>query len=214
LSSLLRVGKEYYEARESIMLKRRIGLTGVYNLFHDHSENDQEIQSLRELHISVDLAVADSYGWTDVKFDHDFYELKQGIRFSISEESRVIVFRRLLKLNSQLHQEEVNKGHEKAASRTRVQAARKINKSPDKPTLFDFNSSHTKEVSRYDQAVLSWLFENDDWFAKADILSGSDIPANQWQSTINQLLADGLVERQGERRGTRYRAARMGDRDE
>jgi predicted transcriptional regulator len=57
-----------------------------------------------------------------------------------------------------------------------------------------------------DQAILVYLSNNDGWQAKDDILTGSGIPANQWQSTITQLLADGLIERQGERRGARYKA--------
>jgi hypothetical protein len=40
--------------------------------------------------------------------------------------------------------------------------------------------------------------------AKSDVLSATGIPDGTWNTAIAQLLATGDVERQGEKRGTRY----------
>lgn len=82
-----------------------------------------------------------------------------------------------------------------------------INKTSPQPTLFDdiFQKERKSSPAKY---VMDFLLEGQNWFSKENILSACPIPANQWQATINQLLADGLVERQGERRGAKYRAVK------
>ena len=69
---------------------------------------------LGELHVEMDRAVADAYGWTDLEQGHDFHEAKQGIRFTISETARREVFDRLLALNHERYALEVEMGlHDK-----------------------------------------------------------------------------------------------------
>lgn len=58
------------------------------------------------------------------------------------------------------------------------------------------------------QSIESFFASNDGWYSKNEVLQRTSISANDWQSTIAQLLADGLVERQGERRGAKYRAVK------
>ena len=49
---------------------------------------------------------------------HDFHQTPQGIRYTVSEPARREVFGRLLELNHQRHQEEVQAGlHEKKEKR-------------------------------------------------------------------------------------------------
>jgi len=84
---------------------------------------------------------------------------------------------------------------------------RTINKTSPQPTLFDDNFQEERKSSPA-KYVMAFLLEGQNWFSKENILSACPIPANQWQATINQLLADGLVERQGERRGAKYRAVK------
>ncbi len=55
-------------------------------------------------------------------------------------------------------------------------------------------------------AIFGFLSKQVGWHAKSDILSATGIPAGQWNAAIASLLAEGKVERQGEKRGTRYRA--------
>ncbi|HRR41928.1 MAG TPA: hypothetical protein P5244_11900 [Syntrophales bacterium] len=71
------------------------------------------------------------------------------------------------------------------------------------PNLFATNAS-----KNYVETVSNFLEANEHWFSKSEIVESCRIPLNQWQVTINQLLADGLVERQGERRGAKYRAVK------
>jgi hypothetical protein len=54
----------------------------------------------------MDQAVIAAYGWSDLDLGHDFYPIKQGVRYTISESARRIVLDRLLALNHQRHKEE------------------------------------------------------------------------------------------------------------
>ena len=83
------------------------GLTKLYNRFHDFNQTDNDISTLRELQVAIDLAVAAAYGWQDLDLGHGFHETKQGIRFTISEAARREVLDRLLALNHQRHAEDV-----------------------------------------------------------------------------------------------------------
>ena len=49
------------------MNKNTQGLTATYNRFHDPDETDPDIAELRCLHVKMDYAVRDAYGWTDVE---------------------------------------------------------------------------------------------------------------------------------------------------
>jgi len=49
------------------MIKNNEGLTKTYNRFHDPYEGSPEIARLRELHDTMDRAVLEAYGWTDLK---------------------------------------------------------------------------------------------------------------------------------------------------
>ena len=107
LSGLDAIGERYYTHRQSIMQTRREGLTATYNRFHNPNDRAPDIQQLRELHVEMDCAVAAPYGWQDLGLDHDFHDTKQGLRFTVSEPARRELLDRLLALNHQRHEEEV-----------------------------------------------------------------------------------------------------------
>ena len=65
-------GKMYYEHRTKLMIDNDEGMTKTYNRFHDIYETDPRIVVLRELHATMDRAVLDVYGWTDIRTDCDF----------------------------------------------------------------------------------------------------------------------------------------------
>jgi hypothetical protein len=88
LRELEAIGEHYYTHRQTIMQTRQEGLTKIYNRFHDPTQTDPDIQTLRDLHIQMDTAVAAAYGWHDLTLNHDFHETKQGLRFTISEAAR------------------------------------------------------------------------------------------------------------------------------
>ena len=69
-----------------------------------------------------------------------------------------------------------------------------------------------QKTSRVDdsigEAVLGALKQGYGWYSKSEIIERTKIPDNQWFGAINDLLARGIIERQGERRGARYRIVR------
>jgi Eco57I restriction-modification methylase/restriction-modification enzyme MmeI-like protein len=116
--SLEIIGLLYHTHRRSIMLARQEGLTKTYNRFHDPEEKSTDIRHLRELHQEMDEAVAQAYGWSDLRLEHGFRETKHGVRFTISEAVRRKVLNRLLELNHQRYADEVVAGlHEKGANK-------------------------------------------------------------------------------------------------
>lgn len=66
-SSNLSAKAEAYERfRASILISLNIGLTELYNCFHNSDQHSKEIETLRFLHDEVDRAVLQSYGWNDL----------------------------------------------------------------------------------------------------------------------------------------------------
>lgn len=136
------IGEAYHEHRRQLMLGTQLGLTKTYNLFHSNAitaqntnkkdkqvaslqkhlektantisfdEAIQDILKLRQLHVQIDKAVLDAYGWNDIELKHDFYEVdylpeNDRVRFTISPDARKEILKRLLELNHQIHEEEV-----------------------------------------------------------------------------------------------------------
>lgn len=119
------------------MLHDVVGLTALYNRFHDRTKTEADIKKLRQLHVEMDLAAAAAYGWTDLDLGHDFHQTKQGLRYTISEPARREVLGRLLTLNHERYAEEVAKGlHEKKKGTKNKQKAPFEKIEPDQPTLF------------------------------------------------------------------------------
>ncbi|MHB8880001.1 MAG: Eco57I restriction-modification methylase domain-containing protein [Thermodesulfovibrionales bacterium] len=127
------IGEGYNEHRRHLMLSLQVGLTKTYNLFHEKDlsianiekvskqpngvceKGYQDILKLRELHVEMDNAVLAAYVWSDLNLAHDFYEVdyppqNDRIRFTISPEARREVLKRLLKLNHEIHEQEVKAG--------------------------------------------------------------------------------------------------------
>lgn len=127
------VGDFYHEHRRQLMLSLQIGLTKIYTLFHKKGlsianiekeskqltgvceKGYQDIMKLRELHIEMDNTVLSAYGWTDIDLAHDFYEVdylpeNDCIRFTISPDAKREILKRLLKLNYEIHEQEVKEG--------------------------------------------------------------------------------------------------------
>jgi hypothetical protein len=116
---LLKLSRFRYNAhRQEILQARQEGLTKTYNRFHNPDESAEDIERLRELHVEMERAVADAYGWDDLDLGHGFHETKQGVRFAISEEARREVLDRLLLLNHERYAEEVAQGlHDKKSKK-------------------------------------------------------------------------------------------------
>lgn len=139
-AELEKIGREYHEFRRQLMLDMQLGLTKTYNLFHNAEcrienvekakeirdfksaklqipieDSIQRIEKLRALHKQMDEAVLKAYGWTDINLAHNFYEVdylpeNDRVRYTISQEARKEILKRLLELNHKIHAEEVAKG--------------------------------------------------------------------------------------------------------
>jgi methylase of polypeptide subunit release factors len=93
------VGRTLDTERREMMLRRDLGLTKLYNLVNDPEVTaDPDVNRLREIHVELDRAVLDAYGW-DIDPGHGFHEYRRMTRFTLSREARVEVFDRLLKEN-------------------------------------------------------------------------------------------------------------------
>jgi hypothetical protein len=96
--------------RSALMLDRQEGLTTTYNSVHDPDETADDIVELREIHVALDRAVRDAYGWTDLEFGHGFHPTKFGTRFTFAPVPRQEVLDRLMELNHERYAEEVSQG--------------------------------------------------------------------------------------------------------
>jgi len=106
-----RLGGALNEHRSALMLDRQEGLTRTYNRVHDPDEDADDIVRLRELHVELDLAVRDAYGWGDLELGHGFHDTKRfGVRYTFEPVARQEVLDRLLELNHERYAEEVRRG--------------------------------------------------------------------------------------------------------
>ncbi|WP_239646230.1 Eco57I restriction-modification methylase domain-containing protein [Nocardiopsis valliformis] len=99
------------QERREIMMRRNLGLTKFYNLVHDPDlQGDSDVDQLREIHVEIDEAVKEAYGWSDLDLQHGHHETDQGVRWTVSPAARVEILDRLLQLNFDRHAEEERKG--------------------------------------------------------------------------------------------------------
>jgi hypothetical protein len=111
-------GAELDAHRRQLMLGKNEGLTKTYNRVHGPKDEDPEIARLRELHVALNLAVRDTYGWSDLDLDHGFHETAQGVRYTIGPAARTEVLDRLLELNHERHAAELAAGSRAKTKRT------------------------------------------------------------------------------------------------
>jgi len=140
LAGLEAIGEHYHEHRRLLILEHQEGLTKTYNRFHNPAEKRADILHLRDLHVQMDRAVADAYGWTDLALGHGFHDTPQGLRHTICPPARREVLDRLLELNHQRHAEEVAQGlHDKGKPKSKPKpgggapAAGKARRKPPTP---------------------------------------------------------------------------------
>ncbi len=192
------VANQLLHLRSDLMARRGCGSNSIYDEFHNPNHRSTDIDRLREMHQLLDRMVMVDYGWSDI--DTKYQEIAQGrsIRLSIPEKSRRELIRRLILLNGN-SVSHVGKKKSKALKATRMA-------SPDQST-FNFESV-ANEVGNgllESKSVVEFLREQPGWHAKAEILEATGLSDGKWNTAIAELIASGAVERQGERRGARYR---------
>lgn len=99
---LERIGRTLDTERREIMLRRDLGLTTLYNLVNDPQITDTahpDVARMRAIHVELDHAVLDAYGWTDLELGHGFHTYRRMRRWTVSPEARVEILDRLLEEN-------------------------------------------------------------------------------------------------------------------
>lgn len=219
-------GENYWGTRQAVMESLGVGLTDIYNRIHDAMNDERQVGELRMLIKQADVAVAHAYGWDDIHLDHGYHEVPYSpendrVRFTISGPARLEVLRRLSELNRQRYEEEVDAGlHEgkPSSSRTRKPGVTRAVNVPSQQPSFDFDGTSSndgtyrkaaEQRALYQagptHAIVEYLKAHAGWHAKSDIVAATGITDGQWNAAIADLIAYGKVERQGEKRGARYR---------
>jgi hypothetical protein len=96
---LQQLGRRLDDDRREVMLRRGLGLTRLYNLVNDPQiteASDPDVARMRAIHVELDEAVMDAYGWSDVRLDHGFHTYRQVERWTVSPAARVEILDRLL----------------------------------------------------------------------------------------------------------------------
>jgi hypothetical protein len=111
LTTLAQLGEVYLRRRREVMRDDSIGLTKLYNRFHDTDDLDSRIVRMREMHREIDAAVMRVYGWEDLDLGHGYHEQSSltendRVRFTISDVARAEILRRFAELNRQRYEEE------------------------------------------------------------------------------------------------------------
>ncbi len=148
--SLAQAGEQYHEHRRRLMRELWLGLTDIYNLFHARDLSPELVTKvskksadvaragfdglleLRRLHVALDNAVRDAYGWTDLNLGHHFVEVEtlpenDRVRYTIGPAARKEVLKRLLALNQERARRE--------AAQAPVRAKGKMKRTDGKPAV-------------------------------------------------------------------------------
>jgi hypothetical protein len=103
-------GRALDEHRSALMIRDDEGLTKTYNRVSNADDISPDIEELRGLHVALDVAVRDAYGWFDLELDHGLNDTPQGRRFTLAPSARTEVLDRLLELNHRRYAEEIAAG--------------------------------------------------------------------------------------------------------
>ncbi|AQT48632.1 Eco57I restriction-modification methylase domain-containing protein [Burkholderia cenocepacia] len=147
-ANLANLGEQYHEHRRHLMRELWLGVTDVYNLFHARDlspelvakvskspfdvahEGFEGLLKLRRLHVALDNAVRDAYGWSELNLGHDFVEVEtlpenDRVRYTFSSEARKEVLKRLLALNHERASQEERQAAEKGKTKRPVKRVTK-----------------------------------------------------------------------------------------
>lgn len=130
IDGLQGVGMQFSEIRSDIARRRGVGLTELYNLFHDECCGDSDIEELRAIQRKVDAEVLRAYGWKNLLdqsggLDHGFHPTEQGPRYTVGPVVRQEILDRLLEENQRRYAAEVAVGlHDKKGAKKKATAAR------------------------------------------------------------------------------------------
>jgi len=218
------LGKTYHQLRSDIMMDHQLGLTKLYNRFHNPEDAQDSIIEMRSFHKKIDIAVSNAYGWDNLDLEHGFHEVdylpkNDRVRYTISEKARSEVLDRLTILNKERHAQE----QASAPTKPKAKAFTKKPK-PERPmpqmALFDepVSETHVSSIAKVKKGnqwgaesidqILAWLEDKEpNWYTKEAILTACGASAADWQPAIDELLNDGDIESKIVDSISRYRAA-------
>ncbi|MBK9176617.1 MAG: hypothetical protein IPM46_09845 [Flavobacteriales bacterium] len=199
---------------------------------------------LRQLHVELDNAVRDAYGWLDLDLQHAFYDVdtlpeNDRTRYTISPAARKEVLKRLLALNHERAAEEAKAGVVKKGKKSKggednvvgepageyrtglfqegglfgggvgdaIEAEEDASSEPKRGRGRPPKVPNGQEDLAA-QAVLLYLQTHAGWHGKSAVLSAIGIDDGLWNAAIKSLLEEGKVEKEGEKKGARYRVAK------
>ena len=177
---------DYDATRASICMTGNIGLTQLYNRFHDEQDVSDAMTQLRDAHKRIDEEVIKLYGWSDIELEYGYNEFpwlpdSDQVRYCFSDPARKEILRRLSRLNSDRYEEEVSAGLHKK-NQPKANAAPKKKSPAKRPRA---------QAAANDSAPLQQVAEP---AAQYDMLGGAEEPApqqgNSWgTNAIDQILA-------------------------
>lgn len=183
---LVELGERYQILRSKLMRDDCIGLTQLYNRFHDPTDRNPRLEDMRELQREIDVAVAQVYGWDDLDLGHDFHEVpylpeNDRIRFTMSESARIEVLHRLAQLNKERYEEEVAQGlHPKAKGEKRKTIPKKKSRSAKIYEIPSFEERDIPKAAEPDSPQMDIFTDPSPRVTKG----------NQWgREPIDQILA-------------------------
>lgn len=111
MGSIKFLGEQFHLQRHALMRSGRIGLTDLYRRFNDRDVVDQGILELRALQVQIDDAILAGYVWQDIVLNHNFHSVpylpeSDRLRYTICEDARLEILRRLAHLNRERYEEE------------------------------------------------------------------------------------------------------------
>lgn len=118
-------GRALDELRTNVRAAYDIGLTTLYNMVHDRASRAGDVEEIRAVHVRIDEAVRDAYGWHDLDLRHGFHEVRaQGVRFTFAPMVADEILERLLELNKERYEAEVAAGVRGSTKRKQTPAFR------------------------------------------------------------------------------------------
>ena len=146
---------KFLNTRNKLKVHFDIGLTKLLNLVHDPNCTEHAIQKFRGMIKDLDEIVLTKFNWCDLELVHDFYEVdylpeNDRVRYTISPEARKEVLKRLLLLNHEIYEEELNQGlhGKKKTPKDAVKKKSKIVNDPDQGSLFSGKSVTPNTATR------------------------------------------------------------------
>lgn len=214
--TLAKFGEQYHEHRRCLMRELCLGLTDIYNLFHARDLSPELVAKiskkpadvsrkgydglleLRCLHVALDNAVRNAYGWSDLNLGHDFVEVEtlpenDRVRYTISPAARKEVLKRLLALNHERAQQEAAQApvaEKGKAKRTVAKRAAKANPPPAPAGVpaFEAISAEAAALPKFAWAAAGGDPATDDTLALAAVLKAFAAPAATQQVRLAALL--------------------------